>query len=158
MANSFSWRQAFFSSTMLETVLNTLSLSTLLQGAQRYFVAVAARQGYLYLLTPQYWYGLSEAVMVFSVRYPRSWTAGLELLAAPGSSHSSTIWSNSCIKLLVLGYATAAASSSRGAFSCGSAASDAPAVLLHKSSSSSPVSVSFARFADCALVKYLKQK
>ena len=78
-----------FSSIMLETVLNTLSLSTLVQEAQRYFVEVAARKGHRYLLTPQYWYGLSEAGMVFSVRYPCSWTAGLELLAALGSSHSS---------------------------------------------------------------------
>jgi len=61
-----------FSSTMLETVLNTLSLSTLVQGAQRYFVAVAARQGNQDLSTPQYWYGLSEAAMVYSVRYPCS--------------------------------------------------------------------------------------
>lgn len=56
-------------SIMLDATLNSLSLSTLVQGAQRNFAAVAARVGKRIWLTPQYWNGLSERGTVCSVKY-----------------------------------------------------------------------------------------
>lgn len=144
-----------FSSRMVETLLNSLSLSTLVQGAERYLKAAAAKPGNRWQLTPQYLYGSSVAGIVSSVKYPCNCTAVLERLAAPGSSsRSPRILSNSLKKLLLLLLGPATAASSRGTFPGGSKACDAPSVVVVlKSSSSSLASASFPRLAESTLVK-----
>ena len=57
-----------FSSIMLEAVLKSLSLSTLVEGAQRNLAAVNAKEGSLGWLTFQYSSGLSERRIVGSLK------------------------------------------------------------------------------------------
>lgn len=58
--------------TICDTELNSLSLSTLLHGAERYLHAILAREGNRTLLTSQYCRGLSLRAIVASPRYVSS--------------------------------------------------------------------------------------
>lgn len=53
---------------IMEAVLKSLSLSTLAEGAQRYVVAVIAKEGSLDWLILQYSRGLSESGIVGSLK------------------------------------------------------------------------------------------
>lgn len=142
--------------SMLEAVLNSLSLSTLVEGAQRNFAAVAAREGNRSLFFPQYSNGLSMRWIVLSARYVSICTCVAVLLAPPCSaSYSCRTSSYSPLKqllLLVLG------SSIRGALLAGSAASVVVVCSDLNSSffSTSWVSALFASLLLSALVKYLQ--
>ena len=67
----YFWLFSLFlpSFTMCDTELNSCSLSTLLQGAERYLRATLAREGNRILLTPQYCSGLASRATGASPRY-----------------------------------------------------------------------------------------
>ena len=151
-------------STMLDATLNSLSLSTLVEGAQRNFAAVAARVGNRVWLTPQYWYGLSERGTVCSVKYVCIWTCVLVLLAPRSSPCSCRISSNRPLKLLflLLLLLLSGCASIRGALWGLPGTASAPSgvvLLLCKASifSTSCVRASLACLMLSAPVKYLKQ-
>ena len=148
-----------FSSTMLDAVLNSLSLSTLVEGALRNLTAVAARIGKRAWLFPQYSKGLSLRGIVSSFKYVCIWITVLLALSDPGSSCSSRMFSYRLVKLLWILLGPAA--SMRGTFSSGPVASDSDSLAL--CSISSIFSISCVRAVlvcstASSFVKYLIQK
>ena len=146
---------------MLDAALNSLSMSTLVPGAQRNFAAVAARVGKRIWLTPQYWNGLSERGTVCSVKYVCIWTC-----ATCATSCSCRISSNRSFKLLslllLLLLLLSGCASIRGALWRFSGTVSAPfgVVLLSNTSifSASRVKASSVCLMLSAPVKYLKQQ
>ena len=107
MKRSFSALSAvslfLFSSTICDTELNSLSLSTLLHGAERYLRDIWARVGNSTLLTPRYCSGLYSREVVVSPRYVSKWMAApTGALLSDVDACSSAISSNTLFRLLLL--------------------------------------------------------